>query len=211
MKKNNNKISKNLISNFILWTLIIVVAVTVLNYMDDGKNIKSISYTKFKILLDDNSLNKNITSAKIEGNIMEAYCETGCFVEGFIDPVDGFKVVLPNITIDKIDEWNSFLSNDVDIEIIPQTPNFLDYFLNFSPWILIIVFWFFIMRRMNSGGGQGGIFSFAKSRAKIISPDSPKTLFSDVAGCEEAKTELQEIVGFLKDSKRYLGISIIDL
>ena len=213
MKKNNkNQISKNLISNFILWTLIIVIAISVLNYMDTGKNNKQLSYTKFKVLIEDTNLNKSITSIKITGNKMEATCDdVGCFLDGSEEPVNKFKIFLPpNITIEKIDEWSTLLSDDIDIEIVPQTPNFLDYIFQFSPWILIILFWFFIMRRMNSGGGQGGIFSFAKSRAKIISPDSPKTLFNDVAGCEEAKVELQEIVGFLKDSKRYtkIGASI---
>ena len=213
MKKNNkNQISKNLINNFILWTLIIVIAISVLNYMDTGKNNKQLSYTKFKVLIEDTNLNKSIASIKITGNKMEATCDdVGCFLDGSEEPVNKFTIFLPpNITIEKIDEWSALLSDDIDIEIVPQTPNFLDYIFQFSPWILIILFWFFIMRRMNSGGGQGGIFSFAKSRAKIISPDSPKTLFNDVAGCEEAKVELQEIVGFLKDSKRYtkIGASI---
>ena len=65
------------------------------------------------------------------------------------------------------------------------------------------------MRRMQ-GGGQSGIFNFAKSRAKIISHDKPKTTFMDVAGCDEAKVELQEIVEFLKHSSKYkkLGAKI---
>ena len=207
MKKNNkNNISKNLISNFILWTLIIVIAISILNYMDNGITNKKISYTKFKSLIEDVKLNPSISNVKIEGNLLEASCENGCFIDGYDEAIHKFSVILPNITIEKIDEWSSLLSSNMDIEIIPQTPSFFDYIFQFSPWILIIVFWFFIMRRMNSGGGQGGIFSFAKSRAKIISPDSPKTLFSDVAGCEEAKVELEEIVGFLKDSKRYTKI-----
>ena len=75
--KNKNKISKNLISNFILWTLIIVIALSVLSYMDSGQNSKKITYTKFKILIEDKSLNKNITHAKIEGNLLEASCDNG--------------------------------------------------------------------------------------------------------------------------------------
>ena len=97
------------------------------------------------------------------------------------------------------------MSDDVIIKIQQITPGAMDYFFQFSPWLLIIIFWFLIMRRMQ-GGGQGGIFSFAKSKAKIISADKPKVLFSDVAGCEEAKVELQEIVGFLKNPKKYLNI-----
>ena len=66
------------------------------------------------------------------------------------------------------------------------------------------------MKRMQGGGGQSGIFNFAKSRAKIISPDKPKTTFKDVAGCEEAKVELQEIVEFLKSPSKFkkLGAKI---
>ena len=165
MKKNNkNQISKNLINNFILWTLIIVIAISVLNYMDTGKNNKQLSYTKFKVLIEDTNLNKSISSIKITGNKMEATCDDlGCFLNGSDEPVNKFTIFLPpNITIEKIDEWSTLLSDDIDIEIVPQTPNFLDYIFQFSPWILIILFWFFIMRRMNSGGGQGGIFFFCK-------------------------------------------------
>jgi cell division protease FtsH len=75
-----------------------------------------------------------------------------------------------------------------------------------APWIIIILFWFFMMRRMQGGGGQGGIFNFVKSKAKMISPENSKTSFNDVAGCEEAKIELQEIVQFLKQPKKYLSI-----
>ena len=203
-KENKNKITKNIISNFILWTLIIIVSLTVLNYVDVSKKTKEIPYSSFLALISDQSLNKNISSATITGNELVASCELGCFIDEE-NSVNSFKVILPNITIDKIDEWNETLSDDVIIKIQQITPGAMDYFFQFSPWLLIIIFWFLIMRRMQ-GGGQGGIFSFAKSKAKIISADKPKVLFSDVAGCEEAKVELQEIVGFLKNPKKYLNI-----
>ena len=79
----------------------------------------------------------------------------------------------------------------------------VDYLIQFSPWLIIILFWFFIMRRMSGPSGQGGIFSFAKSKAKLISSDNPKITFKDVAGCDEAKVELKEIVDFLKNSSKY--------
>tara|TARA_B100000941_G_scaffold167624_1_gene119418 strand:- start:19811 stop:21754 length:1944 start_codon:yes stop_codon:yes gene_type:complete len=203
-KDNKNKITKNIISNFILWTLIIIVSLTVLNYVDVSKKTKEIPYSTFLSLIDDQSLNKNISSATITGNELVATCELGCFIDEE-NNVNSFKVILPNVTIDKIDEWNEILSDDVVIKIQKMTPGVMDYFFQFSPWLLIIIFWFLIMRRMQ-GGGQGGIFSFAKSKAKIISADKPKVLFSDVAGCEEAKVELQEIVGFLKNPTKYLNI-----
>ena len=162
-KNNKNQISKNLINNFILWTTIIVIAISVLNYMDLGKNNKQLSYTKFKVLIEDTNLNKSISSIKITGNKMEAICDDiGCFLNGSDEPVNKFTIFTSNITIEKIDEWSTLLSDDIDIEIVPQTPNFLDYIFQFSPWILIILFKFFIMRRMNSGGRSRWYFFFCK-------------------------------------------------
>ena len=205
-KDKKNKITKNIVSNFILWTLIIIVSLTVLNYVDVNKKSKEIPYSSFLSLLNDKQLNQSISTAVITGNELVATCDPGCYIDADNSSISDFKVVLPNITIDKIDEWNSILSDEVVIKIEKITPSMMDYFFQFSPWILIIVFWFFIMRKMQGGGGQGGIFSFAKSKAKIVSSDNPKILFTDVAGCEEAKTELQEIVGFLKNPKKYLAI-----
>ena len=205
-KDKKNKITKNIVSNFILWTLIIIISLTVLNYVDVNKKSKEIPYSSFLSLLNDKQLNQSISTAVITGNELLATCDPGCYIDVDNSSISNFKVVLPNITIDKIDEWNSILSDEVVIKIEKITPSMMDYFFQFSPWILIIVFWFFIMRKMQGGGGQGGIFSFAKSKAKIVSPDNPKILFTDVAGCEEAKTELQEIVGFLKNPKKYLAI-----
>ena len=187
--KKDNKITKNLINNFILWTLIIVISITVLNYVDTDFKSEKITYSEFSTLINDDSLNKSITKAIIDGRTFNGECITGCFIGGYEEPIKKFKVVLPEVTIEKIDDWNNLLGGTIDIEIIEKTPGFMDYVFQFSPWILIILFWFFIMRRMNNvGGGQGGIFSFAKSKAKIISSENPKTLFSDVAGCDEAKT-----------------------
>ena len=205
-KKNKNKITKNLVSNFILWTLIIVISITMLNYFDLSKKSKNIPYSSFIALLNDNKLNQSILNATITGNDLVAECDPGCILSGYDEPIKTFNVILPNLTIDKVDEWNNMLNNTVQIEIKKNTPGAMDYLFQFSPWLLIIAFWFFIVRRMQSGGGQGGIFSFAKSKARIISPDKPKVMFTDVAGCEEAKTELQEIVGFLKSPKKYANI-----
>ncbi|RKY44247.1 MAG: cell division protein FtsH, partial [Candidatus Neomarinimicrobiota bacterium] len=79
------------------------------------------------------------------------------------------------------------------------------YFLNILPWLLFIGVWIYFLRRVQGGGNQG-IFSFGKSRARLWTSDRPKITFSDVAGCEEAKQELEEIIEFLKNPKKFVRL-----
>ena len=69
------------------------------------------------------------------------------------------------------------------------------------PWLVIIGIWFFLFRQLQAGGNRA--FSFGKSRAKLLTPDTPKLTFADVAGADEAKVELQEIIEFLKDPQKF--------
>ncbi len=82
----------------------------------------------------------------------------------------------------------------------PQA-NWLGILASGLPFLLLIVFWLFLMRQMQGGGNRA--FSFGKSRAKLLEGDRPKITFQDVAGCEEAKQELQEIVEFLRNPKKF--------
>ena len=202
-KKNNNKqIFKKLGSNFILWILIIVMSVSVLQYATINSKSVNITYTDFHELYK-NQYN-NIEEIIIQDKIINGVCNPGCLSAAKGLEIEKFTVTLPELTNELV---NELIDLGINVEIRNKVMGFTDYLFQFSPWILIIVFWFFIMRRMQGGvGGQSGIFSFAKSKAKIITPDSPKVFFSDVAGCEEAKTELQEIVEFLKNSKKYKKI-----
>ena len=182
-KLGNNK------NNFFIWILLIVVIVSIMQ-ISVGEGSTKLNLNQFK--------------AKVESGSIEELSCTGkenaeCY--GSLNDGSSFSVILPDLTEFKPDITPFLTSYE------KPTPGFFDYFVNLAPWLLIIGFWFFIMRKMrDSGSGGGGIFNFAKSKAKIVSPENPITTFKNVAGCDEAKFELQEIVGFLKNPKKYSAI-----
>jgi cell division protease FtsH len=112
-----------------------------------------------------------------------------------------FKTILPLLTEGMIKEWE-----ERGIMVKVERPSnewtvILSYAL---PWILILLVWIFIAKRMQGGtGGSRGIFSFGKSRAKMVTEDRTKVTFADVAGADEAKEELEEIIEFLKDPAKF--------
>ncbi len=97
------------------------------------------------------------------------------------------------------EKWQASIK---DFRFKPGSAQWTQMLYYFSPWILAIAFWIFIMRRMQAGGTKG-IFSFGKSRAKLSSENRPKVTFEDVAGADEAKQELQEIIEFLKEPEKF--------
>ena len=99
---------------------------------------------------------------------------------------------------------NDLINHDVEIKQAPPESGitFWSLLLNFLPVLLIIGFWFFMMRQMQQGGSKGAM-SFGRSRAKLLNEDQTKVTFADVAGCDEAKEEVSELVEFLRDPGRF--------
>ncbi len=99
---------------------------------------------------------------------------------------------------------NELINHDVQIKQAPPDSgiSFWALVINFLPVILIIGFWLFMMRQMQQGGGKGAM-SFGRSRAKLLNEDQTKVTFADVAGCDEAKEEVSELVEFLRDPSRF--------
>lgn len=115
-------------------------------------------------------------------------------------PYKKFVVTLPpTIDSEMLDMWES---HGIKYTFKEDQSRWIDYLFQMLPWLLLILFWFFLMRRMQ-GGANKNIFSFGKSRARVISNENPEVVFNDVAGCDEAKEELREIVSFLKSPQKY--------
>ena len=198
-KKPDNKVLNTILSNIFIWIVIVVVAFSIASNFSSYEKIKNVSYNEYKKLIE----NREISSATLIGNNFKGELNSEISIEddnGRINTYNFISLELPEATIDQADFW---VENGIEVKIIKETMSAFDYLIQFSPWLLIILFWFFIMRRMNGAGGQGGIFSFAKSKATLISSNNPKVTFKDVAGCDEAKVELKEIVDFLKNSSKY--------
>ena len=113
--------------------------------------------------------------------------------------VQKFVVTLPYVDGTVIQDWNT---KGIRFTITKEDNTWMNALLSALPWVLLLVAWLVIMRRMQ-GMGTKGIFSFGKSRAKTLNEGASKVTFQDVAGADEAKSELQEIIEFLKEPTKF--------
>jgi cell division protease FtsH len=106
-----------------------------------------------------------------------------------------------NLSEDVINVWNS---KGLKFIVVKEDSTWMSVLISTLPWILLIGIWLIVFRRMQAGaGGTKGLFSFGKSRAKLLTEGMTKVTFQDVAGADEAKTELEEIIEFLKEPSKF--------
>jgi cell division protease FtsH len=185
----------NLSKNLALWLLVGLLALALFQMMSRQRNpTQEFSYTEFSRQLD-------------QGNIARVEVYDGKRLEGdFRNPVTqdnrtakSFQVLLP------VANSEQFIKRleDAGVPILAKEPKggITAIIIAALPWIVILGLWFFLLRQLQAGGSRA--FAFGKSKAKLLAGDTPKVTFADVAGADEAKVELQEIIEFLKDPQKF--------
>ena len=182
---------------WIILFLVTLFAVSLLWNRDTGQ--MEISYTVFRQQMDD----ANIASVVIDGKEVTGQFKQAVKIEsgGQAREASRFKVWLPAEDPKLPDEvWAK--NPDIDIKSKGEKSNWGGFFLTtFIPILFLVGIMILLLRQMEAGGNRA--FSFGRSRAKLIMGDRPKVTFEDVAGADEAKEELQEVIEFLRDPRRF--------
>jgi len=172
--------------NLALWLIITLMMIMLYNlFSQQNISIAPLSYTQFLAMVDE----ERIAKVVIQGQELH--------ITDFNE--NHYKVYAPQ----DVDMIKILRQKDVNIEAKPpsDTPWYMSVFVSWFPMILLIGVWIFFMRQMQGGGGKA--MSFGKSRARLQSDQSAKVTFVDVAGIDEAKEELREIIEFLRDPKKF--------
>jgi cell division protease FtsH len=179
-------VNNNLIQKVGVWLIVGLVLFTVFKQFDKPRAAESITYTQFM----DDARNGKVKRVDVQGRNIQ------------VTPMDGqkYSVVSPG------DIWmvGDLMKSGVQVtgKADEEQSLLVSIFYYLGPTLLIIGFWFLMMRQMQ-GGGKGGAFSFGKSKARLIDENTNAITFADVAGCDEAKEEVFELVDFLKEPTKF--------
>ena len=188
---NWSKVSKQLS----FWVFVILVPVAIIQFSGKGADATpEISYSQYDQQLQKNNVDKVTIQA---GRLLTGEFKEKVPVKGRL--VQKFRSLLP--TENSSDEITRLRDHGVQIQAEDARPSFTTILISLFPYLLIFGIWFFLFRSMQAGGAKA--FSFGKSKAKLLTGDTPKVTFDDVAGADEAKVELQEIIEFLKDPQKF--------
>ena len=185
----------NLSKNLALWLLVGLLALALFQMMSRQRNpTQEFSYTEFSRQLDQGNVARVevFDGKRLEGDFRAPVTQEGRTAKSFtvLLPVANSEVFIKRL-------------EDAGVPILAKEPKggITAIIIAALPWIVILGLWFFLLRQLQAGGSRA--FAFGKSKAKLLAGDTPKVTFADVAGADEAKVELQEIIEFLKDPQKF--------
>lgn len=183
----------NLFKSVGIWMVVALVLMTVFNQFNARQQQSAQTQMDYSRFLEEVRLG-SIAKVTIEGRMLKAVTNDGKRINSYA-PSDLWMV-------------SDLIKNGVAIEAKPEEEqSFLTtIFISWFPMLLLVGVWFFFMRQMQGGGKGGGLFSFGKSKARILDETKERVTFADVAGCDEAKVEVSEIVDFLRDPTKFQNL-----
>lgn len=190
------------------WGAVIIAAVIVMQFMRAGSsNSVDITFDVYENFLNTDKIaevkvvKSEVNDYKLDGKLKQK--EKMPSGNSYVD-IQNFVVTFDQTLVqENIKIWKE---KNIRYTFVKESNEWVTVLLGFIPWLLIFGVWIFFFRRMQGGGGAGGtrgIFNFGKSKAKLISESAIKVTFKDVAGADEAKQELQEIIEFLKEPTKF--------
>jgi cell division protease FtsH len=178
----------NIVKSIAIWIAVALILLTVFNQFSGGSKAETqMVYSQFMQAVKEG----RVARVQIDGRVIHGKTQDG----------KDFSTYTPN------DLWmvSDLLKYNVVVEAKAEQQRsvLLEMFMSWFPMILLIGVWIFFMRQMQGGGKGGGPFSFGKSKARQLDESNNQTTFGDVAGCDEAKEEVSELVDFLKDPGKF--------
>lgn len=184
-------------SSVTAWIIVLLIVIfAALALVETGKNATEMNFSDFQ----KEWLSNNVSSFQVREDKMT--------VTGNLKNGSTYETVVPAERLYQFIGQNP--KNPSDVKEIYTKPATMPIWIQYLPTVLLIVllifFWFMFMQQSQGGGGNRGVMNFGKSRAKMATPDKKRVTFEDVAGADEEKAELAEIVDFLKQPKRYIEL-----